>query len=163
MNRTNVCSSCEQEGVETVMHHIVPRAKGGRDNPGNLVELCLACHGLVHGKDFVAMRRLQQEGIERAKANGVYKGRSPKFNDETFNTLMKDLFNGITPTTIAKTGLSSGETISRASIYRVLSDNGISLKNIELRIEDSMYIVATDKVFINRFNTIAQAVEFIKK
>lgn len=163
MDKIYKCSSCEQETKETVIHHIVPRAKGGRDNPGNLVELCFVCHGLVHGKDFVAMRELQKQGIERAKANGVYKGRIPKFGVDTFKILMKDLFAGITPTVIDRTTLSSGEKISRASIYRILADNNISLKNIELHLEDDKYVIITDGLIINRFDTMDQAIEFLSR
>jgi hypothetical protein len=31
------------------VHHIVPKSKGGGDNPENLVTLCTRCHGKVHG------------------------------------------------------------------------------------------------------------------
>ena len=30
------------------VHHFVPRAKGGKNKPGNLVTLCAACHKLLH-------------------------------------------------------------------------------------------------------------------
>jgi hypothetical protein len=29
-------------------HHIIPRARGGGNDPDNLITLCSACHGLVH-------------------------------------------------------------------------------------------------------------------
>jgi len=32
------------------IHHIVPRAEGGNNNPENLVTLCSACHKLLHEK-----------------------------------------------------------------------------------------------------------------
>ena len=31
------------------VHHIVPKSKGGGDNPENLVTLCTRCHKKVHG------------------------------------------------------------------------------------------------------------------
>lgn len=31
------------------VHHIVPKSKGGGDNPENLVTLCTRCHGRIHG------------------------------------------------------------------------------------------------------------------
>lgn len=31
------------------VHHIIPKSKGGGDNPENLVTLCTECHGKVHG------------------------------------------------------------------------------------------------------------------
>jgi 5-methylcytosine-specific restriction endonuclease McrA len=30
------------------MHHIVPRANGGKNSKNNLVALCSKCHGLVY-------------------------------------------------------------------------------------------------------------------
>ena len=32
------------------VHHVVPRARGGGNDPDNLVTLCSACHRLVHEK-----------------------------------------------------------------------------------------------------------------
>lgn len=49
-------------------HHIIPESKGG----GMTIPLCIICHGKVHDVDFVKMKKLQKEGIERAKQNGVY-------------------------------------------------------------------------------------------
>lgn len=37
--------------------------------------LCAECHGKIHGKDFIKMRRLQREGKAIAKANGNQIGR----------------------------------------------------------------------------------------
>ena len=54
-------------------HHVVPKILGGTKT----VPLCLACHGKIHGKDFVKLRRLQGIGIAAAKARGAYKGREP--------------------------------------------------------------------------------------
>jgi 5-methylcytosine-specific restriction endonuclease McrA len=31
------------------VHHIVPKSKGGGDNPENLITLCTRCHGRIHG------------------------------------------------------------------------------------------------------------------
>ena len=39
------------------IHHIQPRARGGGNDPGNLVTLCAACHRLVHEKDGLAVFR----------------------------------------------------------------------------------------------------------
>ena len=30
------------------IHHVTPRAQGGRDNPHNLVSLCRPCHAILH-------------------------------------------------------------------------------------------------------------------
>ena len=47
------------------LHHYIPRGKGGKDTPHNLITLCSSCHGLAHGynpNDFPDMR---QEDIEQ--------------------------------------------------------------------------------------------------
>ena len=31
------------------VHHIIPRSKGGTDDPANLITLCQRCHGKKHG------------------------------------------------------------------------------------------------------------------
>lgn len=54
------------------MHHVVPRARGGRDNPGNLVGLCRGagtneCHDLIDHLTFdrgVRYDQLMEPGIE---------------------------------------------------------------------------------------------------
>lgn len=56
----------------------------------------------------------QREGIERAKAAGVYKGRKPSVDPSAVRQLREQ---GVSPTMIAK---QLG--IGRASVYRALSD-----------------------------------------
>lgn len=46
------CQDCG--GYATEVHHIVPRARGGSDEPGNLVALCGPCHHRYAGLDFGA-------------------------------------------------------------------------------------------------------------
>ena len=46
---------CSQEDVinhELHLHHVVPVAKGGTDDPTNLVLLCSVHHALVHQTSF---------------------------------------------------------------------------------------------------------------
>lgn len=57
-------------------------------------------------------RERQREGIERAKAAGVYKGRKPSVDSPAVRELRK---KGVSPTAIAKQ-----LCISRASVYRAL-------------------------------------------
>lgn len=56
----------------------------------------------------------QREGIERAKAAGVYKGRKPSVDADAVRQLREQ---GVTPTSIAK---QLG--IGRASVYRALQE-----------------------------------------
>ena len=72
----SACASCGSEG-ELHRHHLIPRVYGGAAGP--TVLLCLACHGLVHGKEFSTNHKhLTKAGLLAAKARGVklggYKG-----------------------------------------------------------------------------------------
>lgn len=58
-------------------------------------------------------RERQLEGIKRAKARGVYKGRPPKLDPGQVQSLQKE---GLGPTAIARR-----LEISRASVYRLLA------------------------------------------
>lgn len=43
------CRLCSKT-AELEVHHILPKSKGGADNPVNLITLCSICHKLVHRK-----------------------------------------------------------------------------------------------------------------
>ncbi len=43
-----VCTMCGRPAEE--VHHKVPRSKGGKNDPGNLVVLCRECHEMLHRK-----------------------------------------------------------------------------------------------------------------
>lgn len=64
-----VCCNCGAPAEHA--HHVVPLVRGGCDVLGNLVSLCGACHGAVHGIDMAHHRSLTVAGIEAAKARGV--------------------------------------------------------------------------------------------
>lgn len=66
---TDECFECGEPAID--MHHVIPKSKGGT----KMIPLCDKCHGLVHDKDFVTMKRLKKEGIKKAQANGVHCGR----------------------------------------------------------------------------------------
>ena len=95
-----VCPKCQSEQIEITMrrgytyyycincgkiaseeHHVVPLSLGGNDIPSNKVFLCSYCHCLIHGlnkqKRGLEWKRLQAEGIKKAKEEGKYKGRKP--------------------------------------------------------------------------------------
>jgi len=42
------CTMCGRPAEE--VHHKVPRSKGGKNEPGNLVVLCRECHEMMHRK-----------------------------------------------------------------------------------------------------------------
>jgi len=70
------CGNCLIEGP-VCTHHIIPRIKGGTDNPGNLAILCYSCHEKVHEHSSVNVSLLTKEGLKRAIANGAKVG-APK-------------------------------------------------------------------------------------
>jgi hypothetical protein len=80
-NMNGKCFNCNYYG-DIHMHHVVPKSLGGI----NTVPLCIKCHGIVHGRDFVKSRNLQRIGIEKAKMEGKYKnnGRKEKESFESF-------------------------------------------------------------------------------
>lgn len=67
------CTTCKKDVPKLEKHHIVPLALDGLDEPCNIVEICIDCHGKIHGRDFTKSRRLQAAGIARAKKEGKYK------------------------------------------------------------------------------------------
>lgn len=42
------CWQCGQPS--TVAHHVVPKERGGSDEPANLAALCRGCHERLHGR-----------------------------------------------------------------------------------------------------------------
>ena len=77
-------------------HHVVPKSLGGTKT----ISLCLDCHGKVHNMDFTKIEHLRKLGVEKAKANGVFKGRAygsvetrQKFLSKPNNRAMVALLN----------------------------------------------------------------------
>jgi hypothetical protein len=60
--KKDICFNCGSDH-EIHYHHVVPECKGGKET----IPLCIVCHGKVHDVDFVKMKELQRDGIERAK------------------------------------------------------------------------------------------------
>ena len=59
------CANCENKGEH--WHHIVPKSRGGSDDPSNLILLCLDCHSKAHDVSFKGGRGLIKEAVERTK------------------------------------------------------------------------------------------------
>lgn len=105
---TSKCFECGAPKQD--MHHVIPKSKGGTKT----LPLCAKCHGLVHDRDFVKHRRLQKEGIARAKAAGKYTGRKvgSVLSDEKFLSRHKDIIKYLNDKNsvraiVSKTGKSS--------------------------------------------------------
>ena len=72
-----VCCNCQREcGEKIIFHHIVPLALGGTNNSTNIAPVCEKCDGLIHTIDRTDWKYLQKQGIEKAKQEGKYKGRT---------------------------------------------------------------------------------------
>ena len=54
VQQKNICAMCRKElmNSEFTLHHIVPRAKGGKDELYNLIGLCNKCHDIVEEKEL---------------------------------------------------------------------------------------------------------------
>jgi DNA invertase Pin-like site-specific DNA recombinase len=87
--------------------------QSGVDTDGSMGKLVLAILGAVAAFETDIRKERQMEGIERAKANGVYKGRKPSV-DVAAVRLLRD--QGIGPVEIAKR-----LGIGRASVYRAIT------------------------------------------
>ena len=82
----------------------------GDENPFQTLQLQMI--GAVAQFERAMIRERQKEGIEKAKAKGVYKGRKPSIDPDEVRTLRD---SGNSPTAIAK---QLG--IARSSVYRML-------------------------------------------
>ena len=106
------------------LHHIVERLtaehvgfrclqQGGVDTSTSTGKLTLAILGAVAEFENDIRRERQRDGIEKAKRNGVYRGRKPSMDTARVRALKAD---GLGATAIAR---ELG--IGRASVYRALS------------------------------------------
>ena len=51
------CQWCKVPGGPLDPHHILPRGRGGKDEPANLVSLHRLCHNAVHEHPLEAKRK----------------------------------------------------------------------------------------------------------
>ena len=61
------CDSCNKITDSIEVHHIVPRSKGGGNNKGNLINLCIDCHSKVHNVDFSGKDGLISKALKKRK------------------------------------------------------------------------------------------------
>lgn len=54
------CVGCGRTDGQMMLHHVVPIALGGRDDPKNIVPLCPECHRKVHGISLDDLRRTKK-------------------------------------------------------------------------------------------------------
>ena len=145
----NSCCNCGHIGkIEN--HHVVPKVMGGNFT----VPLCVKCHGLVHGMNFLKSRNLQAIGIQKAKLKGAYKNNGNNRKQETFeNWIKKKLIKEICVYRI-NTNYSYREIATAVScsvgtiqkVYNLISDevaNAIAkdqTQNIEIVLKNELLI-----------------------
>src|SRR6266849_7170776 len=68
---SHVCRACREtcSQGEADVHHLVPRAAGGIDDPANLITLCDGCHATRHPnlQGTLARRVIERWGLRLAK------------------------------------------------------------------------------------------------
>lgn len=87
--------------------------QGGMDTTTATGKLLLGVLASIAEFETDIRKERQREGIDKAKANGVYKGRKPSVDAAAVRSLHSE---GVGPSTIAKR-----LRIGRASVYRALS------------------------------------------
>ncbi len=96
-------------------HHITPKVRGGDDHQHNFITLCTEHHAMIHQirpGSWTNRKKLQREGIEKAKLKGVYTGCKPRIDVKKIKELKG---KGYGPTAIARI-----MGIHRDSVYRLL-------------------------------------------
>jgi len=103
----NIIHDCEQKGafVTILDPHVSTR--------GEMGHIVLTVLGMVAQMERRFIKERQREGIERAKANGVYKGGKRRIDRAKVLSIHSD---GASPTEIAKI-----MGCSRMQVYRILS------------------------------------------
>lgn len=110
------CINCNKPATD--LHHVIPIALGGTNKDSNIVPLCAECHGKIHDKDFIKMRRLQREGIALAKERGAYKGRKAVEIDSRFI----EEYNRYLAREINKSQLAKILEVSRPTLDKLIKE-----------------------------------------
>jgi hypothetical protein len=118
------CVYCGSQAAH--MHHIIPLSVGGDNRDSNLIPLCLECHGKIHNKRYNnKWKELQKIGIEKAKAEGRYRGGTKKKIDiNKYKDLKQDYMNRL----INKTEFSELLGVSRPTLNKILKEEEEYLK-----------------------------------
>lgn len=112
---------CQYCGKPTIhIHHLIPIVQGGDNRESNLIPLCAECHGLIHNQHFSNdWKEAQRIGIEKAKAEGKYKGRQIKKIEKKIYFSLKRQYND---KKITKTEFAELLRISRPTLNKVLNN-----------------------------------------
>ena len=112
-----LCVNCGLEAK--CVHHIVPLSLGGFDVLGNLVSLCLPCHGVIHNRDFVKQRNCQLRSIQQRRERGEsVGGRQLSYTQSQLDVCLSMRSKGLTVREIAAiVGLS------KSVVGRIMRNN----------------------------------------
>ena len=123
----NLCQYCGKEAKH--IHHLIPISKGGDNRESNLIPLCFECHGLIHGKTFNDnWKELQRIGIEKAKAEGKFRGgQIKKISKEKY----LDLKQKWQIKEITKSKFAELLGVSRPTLNKILKEEDLYLKDFE--------------------------------
>ena len=92
--------------------------QGAVDTTTRMGKLILGILGAVAEFETDIRKERQREGVERAKAAGIYKGRKPNVNVEQVRSLRNQ--------GLGATDIASKLGIARASVYRALKDKPVA-------------------------------------
>ena len=84
-----LCVACNiMEGNH--IHHIIPKSRGGGDNAGNLIFLCVDCHSLAHDVSFSGEKGIISGGIKKKNNNN---NKAKEWLKEQDNEVLLDKLN----------------------------------------------------------------------
>ncbi len=94
------CCICRRfKPLHLQVHHIVERADGGTDDPGNLIVICLTCHSDVHSNPKLTRRFTPEELSQHRNAlfESVADGRLSQGSREApdVDTLIQTIVSGL--------------------------------------------------------------------
>ena len=114
------CCNCQIEcGNNIIFHHIVPLSLGGKNIFSNIAPVCEKCDSLIHDINRANWKELQKIGIEKAKAQGKYKGRKRIKID---NNLFNELYTQLQSKTITKSQMAIKLQISRPTLDKRIEE-----------------------------------------
>ncbi len=116
MNLQRIVKQLHGKGV-TVVFHKERLVFDARDNGNPLSSLVLQMLGAFAEFELACIKERQREGIERAKAEGRFKGRPCKLNEEQQATVRQLHTEGVKVAEIARRF-----NISRPAIYRIIDN-----------------------------------------
>jgi hypothetical protein len=69
------CKLCNKKSNHLENHHIIPKARGGKDTKENLIKICSECHSKAHDVSFTNERGglIKERIIEKLNINKLHK------------------------------------------------------------------------------------------